>query len=249
MPITIAHPAAVLPLLGVGVPLTPVVVGSMVPDLPLFAGNATLYEFTHGPLGVVAWGSIVTTFVVLAWWGFVRDALVGIAPTYVRARVAPRSGWRGRTPRAWAWVPTGGALGALTHSLWDAFTHPGRWGWENIAWLSAQHGPLPGGKWLQYGSGIAGMTIVAATAWLWLRSRPPHTPPPPRAVRLPLLEAVVGLAALVALGTAIGRIPHGLHAVAFNGVVNGLIALTLGLAAAAGIVAVADRRAGESAGG
>ena len=36
MPITFAHPAAVLPLARTGLPLTALAIGSMVPDLPMF---------------------------------------------------------------------------------------------------------------------------------------------------------------------------------------------------------------------
>lgn len=234
MPITVAHPALVLPLARLtarwGLPLTPLVVGAMVPDVPLFARSRTVYELTHSPLGIAVWAPLATTAVVLVWFVVVRDALVGLAPPPVRRRLAPHVSL---TRRAWAWVPFAGVVGALTHVAWDSFTHPGRWGWETIPWLSAQQGPLPGGKWLQYGSGVVGMALVAGAAVLWLRSRPPRDVPP-RVTGVPLLELAVGAAALVALVTAVDRLPEGLHAVAFEGVVHGLVALVAALLVAAG---------------
>ncbi|WP_447644726.1 DUF4184 family protein [Nocardioides zeae] len=229
MPVTVAHPALVLPLARLtarwGLPLTPLVVGAMVPDVPLFAGARTVYELTHSPLGIAVWAPLATTVVVLVWFALVRDALVGLAPAALRRRLDAHVALR---PRAWAWVPVAGVVGALTHVAWDSFTHPGRWGWETVPWLAAQQGPLPGGKWLQYGSGVVGMAVVAGAALLWLRSRP-RRDVPPRVTGLPLLELAVGTAALVALATAVGRAPQGLHAVAFNGVVHGLVALVAAL--------------------
>lgn len=234
MPITVAHPALVLPLARLtarrGLPLTPLVVGTMVPDVPLFAGKHAAYGVTHSPLGIALYAPLATTVVVLVWFTVVRDALVGLAATPVRRRLAPHVAL---APRAWAWVPVAGAVGALTHVAWDSFTHPGRWGWEAIPWLAAQQGPLPGGKWLQYGSGVVGMAVVAGAAVLWLRSRPTRAVPP-RVTGVPLLELAVGAAALVALVTAVLRVPQGLHAVAFDGVVHGLVALVAALLLAAG---------------
>lgn len=233
MPITVAHPALVLPLARLtarwGVPLTPLVVGTMVPDVPLFAGEHAAYALTHAPLGIAVWAPLATTAVVLVWFAVVRDALVGLAPAAVRRRLAPHVSL---PLRAWAWVPVAGVVGALTHVAWDSFTHPGRWGWETIPWLSAQQGPLPGGKWLQYGSGVVGMVLVAGAAVLWLRSRPTRDVPP-RVTGVPLLELAVGAASVVALVSAVDRVPQGLHAVAFDGVVHGLVALVAALLLAA----------------
>lgn len=229
MPITVAHPAVVLPLRGLlarwGLPLAPLVVGAMVPDAGLFLRLDDLYEVAHRPVGLVTWAPLATTVVLALWFGLVRDALVGSAPAAVRARLDPHVRL---SPRAWAWVPLGGALGAVTHVAWDSFTHPGRWGWENVAWLSEQHGPLAGGKWLQYASGVLGMLVVAVVAWRWVAARPRAGVVPPRVVAWPLLETVLVAAAVVGAVTALVLLPEGLHAVAFGTVVNGLVALVAG---------------------
>lgn len=229
VPVTVAHPAVVLPLRGllarVGLPLTPVVVGAMAPDLGLFLRRPGLYDLAHGPVGVALWVPLLTTLVVAAWFGLVRDALVGSAPLAVRSRLAPHVRL---APRAWAWVPVGGAVGAATHTVWDAFTHPGRWGWESVAWLSAQQGPLPGGKWVQYVTGVLGMVVVLVAAVRWLASQRVLAEAAPRVVPWPLLESVVLGAALVGGATAARRLPEGLHSVAFGSVVNALVALVVG---------------------
>lgn len=69
-------------------------------------------------------------------------------------------------------------------SFWDSFTHPGRWGPRNIEWLRADHGALPGLKWVQYASGVVALISVARS------------------------------------------VPEGFHAMAFDGVVDSLVAVT-----------------------
>lgn len=64
------------------------------------------------------------------------------------------------------------AIGVVTHILWDAFTHEGRGGVALIPALDEQWGPLLGYKWLQYGSGIGGVLVLAIAGALWLRGRP-----------------------------------------------------------------------------
>lgn len=123
MPLTLAHPAAVLPLRWLGVPLTPFVVGSMVPDVPLFARSPAGYAFTHSVPGLLTWAPLAGLLVVALWYGVVRDALVGLSPAAVRARLDPHVRL---SVRAWCAVPVGAAVGALTHVAWDELTHPGR---------------------------------------------------------------------------------------------------------------------------
>lgn len=242
MPVTLAHPVAVLPLRWLGVPLTPFVVGSMVPDVPLFARSPDGYAFTHSVLGLLTWAPAVGLLVVALWYGVVRDALVGLSPPYVRARLDPHVRL---SVRAWCLVPLGGAVGALTHVAWDELTHPGRWGAQHVPWLAAQHGPLLGVKWLQYSSGVLGVAVLVVAALVFLRGRPVRAEVPPPVVRVPLLALAVAVAAVVGLVTAVRRAPEGLHAVAFGSVVNGLVALVAAVLVVAVLWQVALLRSGR----
>ncbi|ROR90960.1 DUF4184 family protein [Nocardioides aurantiacus] len=157
VPITLAHPAAVLPLRWLHLPLAAMVFGSMVPDVPLFMGWASGYALSHSLPGVITVNLMVALAGLCVWNAFVRDALVDMAPNPVRMRLAPR---HRLTCRQWLVAPAAAVVGSLTHLAWDAFTHPGRWGVTHVAWLRADLGPLPGFKWAQYASGVIGMCVV-----------------------------------------------------------------------------------------
>lgn len=222
----------VLPLRRLGLPLSALAIGSMVPDVPLFLGSVRGYGWTHTPWGVVtidvALGSVVT------WWWVVvmRDALVDLAPSPVRGRLPARS----QPAVSWWLVPVAVAVGAASHVLWDSFTHPGRWGVRQVGWLQDDHAGLMGLQWAQYASGVVGLAIVLwAIAAHLARSHVVDPDRPARVLPSAVLAVVVGTAALVG-ALAVGlRVPDGLHAMAFDGVVSSLTALALGIVLATAI--------------
>ncbi|WP_327002683.1 DUF4184 family protein [Dactylosporangium sp. NBC_01737] len=67
-------------------------------------------------------------------------------------------------------------VGAATHTLWDAFTHAGRWGSRHIGWLAEQHTGLPGYQWSQYASGVVGAISIAAWLLRWWHANQAVTP-------------------------------------------------------------------------
>lgn len=227
MPLTLSHPAAVLPLRRLGLPVTVMVVGSMVPDVPVFTGSARGYDVTHSLLGVVT-VDVVMALIVVAWWTFVmRDALVDAAPHVARRRLPARARL---TRREWLLAPVAAALGALTHLVWDAFTHSGEWGSRHVAWLREDHAGWSGTMWAQQVSGVVGLTVVALAAIAHLRAARPVDPHRAEPV-LPTwtLPLVVVLAGLVGLVSGVSHLPSGLYSMAFFAVVDGLIALAAGM--------------------
>lgn len=224
MPLTLSHPAAVLPLRGLGLPVTALVVGSMVPDVPLFLGWPRGYAVTHSLVGVVTVDPVLTVVAVAIWFGVVRDVLVDLSPAALRSRLVPHVRL---TTRQWLLAPLAAALGALTHVLWDTFTHPGRWGVGQIGWLQADHAGLPGAKWAQYVSGIVGLAVVCWSIATYLRSLPPIRAPGPRSRwATVVVAAIVVIGAVAGLASAVAHAP-GLHAMAFNAVVDGVIAVVV----------------------
>jgi hypothetical protein len=229
VPLTLSHPAAVLPLRALGLPVTALVVGSMVPDVPLFLRWPRGYEVAHSVIGVVTVDPIVTVALLALWFGVVRDVLVELSPAAVRSRLLPHVRW---TARRWLLAPVAAALGALTHVLWDAFTHTGRWGADHIDWLRADQAGLPGANWAQYVSGVVGLAIVCWSASAHLRSLSPIRSPAPRSPwATKVIAAVVLVGATTVLVTAVAQAPSGLHAVGFNSVVNGIVAVVAGTTA------------------
>ncbi|MFW6868768.1 DUF4184 family protein [Nocardioides sp. CPCC 206347] len=232
MPVTLAHPAAVLPLRGLGLPLSAMVIGSMAPDLPVFSQSWGIYEFTHSLVGLVTIDLAITLLLLGFWdrWG--RDALVDTAPSWVRNRMPGRVRI-GRT--AWLLAPLGAVLGSATHVLWDAFTHAGRWGVQAIPWLHETHAGMHGSQWAQFASGILGLLVVGAAILAVVQG--PVLPDTPRPRRLPgvVLPAAFAIASLVSVGTFLARLGTGAHPAAFYAAVAGIV----GLGIAVGTVTVA----------
>ncbi|PWN01654.1 DUF4184 domain-containing protein [Nocardioides silvaticus] len=225
MPVTLAHPAAILPLRRIGLPVSAMVAGAMVPDIPLFVWWIAGYDATHSLVGILLIDPVVVTGVLLGWFLLVRDAAVDLAPGPVRARLAERARL---TTRQWLLVPVGGAVGAATHLAWDSFTHPGRWGPDHIEWLRAEHAGLEGLRWAQYVSGVVGMAIVVWAVVAHLRSLPPLAEPRrARALPAPTLPAVVLASLGIGVVSTVRSVPEGFHVMAFNGVVDSLTAVVL----------------------
>lgn len=229
MPLTLSHPAAVLPLGRLGLPMTVLVIASMTPDLPLYLGWRGGYEITHSPLGIVTMDIVLGVGVVAFWTFVMRDALVDASPAPVRRRLPARARL---ARREWALAPVAACLAAVTHVAWDGFTHVGWWGHDRVAWLRTDHAGVSGVTWSQYVSGVVGLAVVLTAAAVCLRGREPiDGPRAPRILPAPTLAIVVALAGLVAVVSAVGRIPSGFDSMAFHGVVNGLITLAVGLLA------------------
>lgn len=212
MPFTPSHAIVALPF--VRTPLVPaaIAIGAMAPDLPLFTrGTIVDYAVTHDLRWLPA--TVILALVLLLVWRVVlRPACRMLAPRFIGSRLPPE--WD-RGPRAVAAETFGSAsrvvllvlalaLGVVTHILWDAFTHEGRGGVALIPALDEQWGPLLGYKWLQYGSGIGGVLVLAVAGVLWLRGRPAGPVcPAPLAVRMSWwLSLPVVLIVAVVLGFA-----------------------------------------------
>ncbi len=215
MPLAPAHPAVVLPLQRLGLPLSALVVGAVASDAPVYLPVGVSYATTHSWPGLAA--VVVIGLVVLwVWFALLRDAVVDLTP-WLRERT-PAQARLGR--RAWLLAPLAVALGAATHVLWDSATHD--WGFtvREVAFLREAYGPVPLYRWLQHGSTVVGSVVVAAYGVRRLSRRP--VVPRPSGVRrpglwlapIPLaalivgivwrdLEAAVGAALLALLGVAI----------------------------------------------
>lgn len=197
MPLTLAHPLAVAPLARTGLPLGALVVGTIVPDLPVFAravpgvdtagqllGDPQLpmmadqYRLLHSLLGLVTVNIVIGLVVLALWWWLLR-------PAY---RDALTARLRGRTHAApagaltWLLAIPALLIGSLSHIVWDQFTHRTTWISQRIDVLQSTVVGIPVTSLLQYGSGIFGTIGVAV--WLFLRiSRLPEEATVPQ--RLP----------------------------------------------------------------
>jgi hypothetical protein len=215
LPFTLSHAAAVLPALrgdGTGRgPLVPsvLVAGSFAPDLTYYAagvlpGAMEFGDVTHSFTGVFT-VDIVITWALVGLWLMLREPLVALLPSGRRARAASlvRCGAGRRRFSTWLalWWYVSAALGALTHVVWDAFTHLDRWGMRLFPVLGEEIAGWPLYWYLQYGGSAVAAVVIAWFVVRALRRQPEGEP-----VGVPVLSSadrwvsgvVIGGCALVA---------------------------------------------------
>jgi hypothetical protein len=179
MPFTFAHPAAILPLRRSRFLLTvPLIIGSLVPDVPYFFPTRLGREFldTHSlngsfttdlPLGLVL---LILTLLLRE----PLTILLGARARWICLRSAERFYAR---PRHWPIALLSILIGSWTHIAWDSFTH--QTGWTTMR-VAALRGPLSLFGWetttshlLQYVSSVFGLVVMA----IWFRSLLLRVPP------------------------------------------------------------------------
>jgi Domain of unknown function (DUF4184) len=203
MPFTFAHPAAVLPLRHSRFLQTvPLVIGSVVPDVPYFfperAGR--MFPDTHTLYG---------SFAICLPLGMALLILTVLLREPLTILLGARVRWLGlqaterfiERPLHWPMALLSILIGTWTHIAWDSFTHQGGWTTVRVAALSA---PLSIFGWetetshlLQYVSSVFGLVVMA----IWLHGVLRRVPPDvaeDQAQSRPrwLVLAVIGVVAL-----------------------------------------------------
>ena len=167
MPFTVSHAAAILPIHGLArqrLPLAALMVGSMAPDFGYFFSHDISRALTHSFTGLFTFSLPAG----LAVWLFYVALLEKATITLLSDR------WHTRFARTGTITPSlvlraGFAIlaGALTHVLWDSFTHRGTFMSDAFPALLA---PTPGLPWLPvyhllHGlSSLVGLVILAIWA-------------------------------------------------------------------------------------
>jgi hypothetical protein len=214
MPFTISHTAAVWPFsrwLRRSHLLSAAVIGSMVPDFGLFLPLVHLSRLdTHT---VRALATFCLPMGLAAYWlfqGLIKTAVLEILPPRAYARSRPFAAPADiRSPKAWLVAAAGILGGAVTHLIWDGFTHEGARGMRMLPALDdlmlefgGHH--LTGPHLMQDVSSLIGLALVFL--WLW-RALVAGPAPAPQARRLAPAErgawmAAYALTALVVSGVA-----------------------------------------------
>jgi hypothetical protein len=175
LPFTLSHAVAVLPAVradgsGRG-PLIPAVLvaGSFAPDMTYYAASVLSGAMEFGDV-THAFGGVFTVDVLIAWalvglWLLVREPLVALVPRARQGRAAallrcgaPRARIRPSLVARWY---LSAVVGASTHVVWDAFTHPDRWGTRMFPVLGEKVAGSPLYWYLQYGGSAVAAVVVA----------------------------------------------------------------------------------------
>jgi hypothetical protein len=179
-----AHPIAAIPLKRYGLPLSALIIGSMIPDGVYFIPLHPISEqFGHTLWGMI---SFCLPVGILAHWvfhAFIKLPAFSLLPASHQARVWPI------TSRQPSWSFSYGVrvlialfVGALTHIIWDSCTH--WYGWTvqhvpllRIALFSTTHGTLRLYKVLQHGGTLVGTALLAWWYVAWLQTAVPSVVP------------------------------------------------------------------------
>ena len=219
MPLTPAHAAAVVPFCR-WKPyfwLSPLVVGSMAPDFAYFVFlPESSRHLGHPPWGLVLFCIPAGLAVLYAFHRFFKRPLVLLLPRPVRAKLWPHCGPFPLAPwRRLAWICTLIFLGAVTHVVWDGFTHDYGWAVRDYPQLTAVIITVAGLKvrWfdlLQYGSSLLGLGLLAWWSWQWYRRAPAGRVPADSAFLRRARLAIA--AAMIVFGTGVGTVCGLAHA-------------------------------------
>jgi hypothetical protein len=181
VPFTVSHAAAVLPLQTFSkhkLPLTALMIGSMAPDFGYFFSHQASRELTHSffpglfmfalPVGLTVWLFYVAvlekaTITLLSdrWHTRFAHTDAVTLPLIGRAAIAV-------------------VLGAVTHLIWDAFTHRGTFATDAFPVLV---GPTPGFSWLPIYHFLHGLSSVVGLVILAIWARNLHRVPAKSLIR------------------------------------------------------------------
>jgi hypothetical protein len=168
MPLTPSHAAAVLPLQHFGkhrLPLTALMIGSMAPDFGYFFTFEISRALTHSVRGLFLFSLPVGMLVWLFYIAVLEKATITLLSDRWHTRFAHTEAI---TPGLLIRAVIAVLLGAVTHLLWDAFTHRGTIVTDAFPALLA---PTPGFAWLPIYHLLQGVSSVVGLGFLanWAR--------------------------------------------------------------------------------
>lgn len=180
MPFTLSHAAAVLPLHRFShhkLPLTALMVGSMAPDFGYFFSHEASRALTHSFAGLFLFSLPVGMCVWLFYVAVLEKATITLLSDRWHTRFAHTDAI---TPSLIARAAIAIILGAITHLLWDSFTHRGTFA---TAAVPALLGPTPGFSWLPIYHLLHGLSSVVGLVLLVIWARGLHRQPAKSLIR------------------------------------------------------------------
>jgi hypothetical protein len=183
MPLTLSHPAAVLPLgqqrfIRRFLPFSALVIGSVVPDLPYFLPRLPWSTHSHTLLGLFFFCLPAGLILLGIFHTWLKIPLLALLPESHQRRLTPLA-------KPFFFMPAQRSLGiilavlagALTHLLWDSFTHANGWAVIHLPILDrvvvtiGWH-PIHLYSLLQHGSSLLGGLVLIYAYRNWYRSAP-----------------------------------------------------------------------------
>jgi len=185
VPFTPTHILATIPIARVWnrpAAVAGLVIGSMIPDWPLYIPVGPDYAQTHTFSGIILACLPLGLFVTMIYLVFLRQPLFELLPLGLRQRLVPYHENRNNFDAlSLLHIAAAVSVGALTHIVWDAFTHGNAWGVAMIPetreiWLSVTGVKFPGYMVLQHGSSVIGLPLLTLLFVIWYRKATVNSP-------------------------------------------------------------------------
>ncbi|ETW94428.1 MAG: hypothetical protein ETSY1_34875 [Candidatus Entotheonella factor] len=215
MPFTLAHPAAVLPLwrrLHHPGEMSAAVIGSMAPDFVFWLPLPIDRDTSHSILGLFLFCLPTGVMALWLYQTLIRDPIVALLPRAISVRLPLRQPilWRLRNVVR---VLLALLLGAVTHIVWDAFTHDNTLITRQFPFFATplliQNGyTLRVYMVLQHGSALVGLGVITFYAWRWYQSTPPRNASHPENL---LAWQKASIATCLIVPSVIGAVQNGLY--------------------------------------
>jgi hypothetical protein len=232
MPFTFSHPAIALPLSifpKKWFSVTGLVIGSMVPDFEYFLRMRIKSLYSHSPGGLFWFDLPMGLLLAFLFHLIIRNELLDNLPAFLKSRFSAfrQFNWKNYFIRNWLVVIISILSGALSHLLWDSFTHPDGYFVRTIPFLSkgsmilGYH--LSNMKILQHSSTLlGGLVILVGIYRLPVHTLEKHTISLKYWFILTVLTLII-----IALRLQCGLPLHQYGNLIVTGISAGLISLTL----------------------
>ncbi|KMY49675.1 DUF4184 family protein [Peribacillus loiseleuriae] len=164
MPLTFAHPAAILPFSRKSkyINFSAMVLGSMAPDFEYFLRGQPFGEIGHTFIGFLFLNLPLVTLIYFIYHLFIHQTLFNHLPIFLQDSYSKKSD--SSTNLKIIVFCYSALFGMLTHVIWDSFTHMNGFMVINspiLTYTFSVYGfDIPLYKFLQHGSTLFGITMI-----------------------------------------------------------------------------------------
>lgn len=167
MPITVCHPVASIPLRRFGLILSALIVGSMMPDFEFFIRLSDGKAIGHTLAGLFLFDIPVGLIVLIVFHRLIKYPLLSLLPHTVQSRMYKTASEFTFFPvKRFCMISFSLLIGAITHLLFDSFTHADGFFVMQLPFLASPVITLPQGTvriyfLLQYvGSALGALVMI-----------------------------------------------------------------------------------------
>jgi hypothetical protein len=177
MPLTTSHPVAAIPLARLNLDLSALIIGSMTPDFVYFIPFCLpLSDFSHTLPGIVILCLPLGLAALAIFHYLIKLPALTLLPADYQSRLYGVTGHFTFFPLTrFLQIVASILAGALTHIVWDSFTHQDGWVVNQFVFLKESFFVIGNSsvtiyKILQHGSTVLGIVLLGYWYFKWFKS-------------------------------------------------------------------------------